>query len=46
MKQINSEAPIKVRKEIIINANNQKVWQVLTNINGWISWNTEVGKLN
>ena len=45
MNQINSEAPIKVRKEITINANHQKVWQVLTNINGWISWNTEVGQV-
>jgi uncharacterized protein YndB with AHSA1/START domain len=48
MKSINHNAPVTCSKEIIINAPGQKVWAVLTDIDKWATWNTEVSnpKLN
>ncbi|RDV11911.1 polyketide cyclase/dehydrase [Pontibacter diazotrophicus] len=48
MKGINNSAPAKCSKEIIINASSEKVWAVLTDIDKWTTWNTEVSnvKLN
>jgi uncharacterized protein YndB with AHSA1/START domain len=48
MKSINNSAPVKCSKTITINANSEKVWAVLTNINNWANWQTDISnpKLN
>lgn len=48
MKSINSNAPVKCSKTITIAANSEKVWSVMTNINHWANWQTEISnpKLN
>lgn len=48
MKSINHNAPVKCSKTITINASSEKVWQVLTSIDKWATWQTEIGnpKLN
>ncbi|MEQ8535405.1 MAG: SRPBCC family protein [Imperialibacter sp.] len=42
MKSINENAPVKCRKEIIINSPTAQVWKLLTSISGWPAWNPEV----
>lgn len=42
MKNINTNAPVVCSKSILINATPQKVWQVLTSINQWSTWQTEI----
>ena len=44
MIQINLQAPVTCRKSIQIEANSQKVWSVLTNINEWSNWQTDIHK--
>ena len=44
MKNINSNAPVKCSKSITINANSKKVWAVLTSIDNWSKWQTDVSK--
>lgn len=48
MKNININAPVKCSKTITINASVEKVWKVMTNINKWSAWQTEISnpKLN
>jgi hypothetical protein len=48
MKSINNNAPVKCNKSITIAASNKKVWEILTNINSWDSWQTDISnpKLN
>lgn len=48
MKSINSKAPVQCSKSISIHANREKVWAVLTNINDWATWQTNINhpKLN
>ena len=48
MKSINNNAPVKCSKAITIDASSEKVWSVLTNINNWSTWQTEISnpKLN
>lgn len=48
MKSINNNAPVKCSKTITINANSEKVWAIMTNINNWANWQTEISnpKLN
>lgn len=48
MKSINNNAPVKCSKTITINASSEKVWQVMTNIGKWATWQTEISnpKLN
>lgn len=48
MKSINNNAPVKCSKAITINANSVRVWTVMTNINDWASWQTDISnpKLN
>jgi hypothetical protein len=48
MKSINNNAPVKCNKSITIAASNKKVWEILTNINNWDSWQTDISnpKLN
>jgi hypothetical protein len=42
MKSINHSAPVKCSKTIVINASSEKVWAVMTNINNWANWQTEI----
>jgi uncharacterized protein YndB with AHSA1/START domain len=44
MKNINTKAPVKCNTTITINASNEKVWAVLTNINNWADWQTAISK--
>jgi len=48
MKNINNSAPVKCRKKIIINVNCKKVWEMISDINNWTSWQTDIisAKLN
>jgi uncharacterized protein YndB with AHSA1/START domain len=48
MKSINENAPVKCKKAISIHANSKKIWAVLTNIDRWSEWQTEItrSKLN
>ncbi len=41
-KQVNELAPVKCSKSILIQASPCKVWSVLTNINDWDRWQTEI----
>lgn len=45
MKEINGNAPVKCTRTITVNAGNEEVWQVLTHIDSWTTWNTEVSKV-
>ncbi len=42
MKTINENAPVKCSKSISINAQPEKVWRILTDINNWSSWQTDI----
>lgn len=42
MKNVNSNAPVKCSKSITINADSKRVWNVLTDINNWASWQSEI----
>lgn len=42
MKSINNNAPVKASKTITINASSEKVWAVITNINNWAIWQTDI----
>jgi uncharacterized protein YndB with AHSA1/START domain len=44
MKRINSKAPVKCSKTVIINASSEKVWAVLTDISNWPAWQTDISK--
>ena len=44
MKSINDNAPIKCSKTITINESSEKVWNVLTNIDKWSTWQTDISK--
>lgn len=44
MKRINSSAPVKCSKTVIISANSEKVWAVLTDISNWPAWQTDISK--
>lgn len=48
MRNINQNAPATSRKSITINADSKKVWAVLTDIDKWSFWNTDISnpKLN
>jgi uncharacterized protein YndB with AHSA1/START domain len=48
MKNINNNAPVKCTKTIIIKVSGEKVWNVLTDINNWSTWQSDIGqaKLN
>ena len=43
---INQDAPVKSHGEIVIEASTDKVWQILTKINDWPSWQSEVTESN
>lgn len=40
--EINDKAPAVVRKEIVINALPEEVWDIHTDINGWSDWNPDI----
>lgn len=42
MKSINHNAPVKCSKQITIDASREKVWAVLTDINHWADWQTDI----
>lgn len=44
MKNINNNAPVKCSKAIAINASTDKVWDVMTSINLWSNWQTDITK--
>lgn len=44
MKSINNNAPVKCSKQITIDANSEKVWKVMTDINNWAHWQTDISK--
>jgi uncharacterized protein YndB with AHSA1/START domain len=44
MKGININAPVKCSKTITINASSEKVWEVMTNIDNWANWQTDISK--
>lgn len=44
MKSINNNAPVKCSKTITINANIEKVWSVITNIDNWATWQIDISK--
>lgn len=44
MRVINNNAPVKCSKTITINANSEKVWAILTNIDNWASWQTDISQ--
>lgn len=44
MRSINNNAPVKCSKSIIINADTDKVWGIMTNINGWAKWQSDISK--
>jgi uncharacterized protein YndB with AHSA1/START domain len=48
VRSINNNAPVKCSKNIIIDADSKTVWSVLTNINSWAMWQTDISnpKLN
>jgi uncharacterized protein YndB with AHSA1/START domain len=39
---INEDAPVITRDEIVINAPIETIWSIQTNINGWPSWQPDV----
>jgi len=48
MNSINKNAPVICSRKIVINAGSRKVWSVMTNINAWATWQTDISyaKLN
>jgi hypothetical protein len=44
MKPINNHEPVTCSKKIIINTSSSKIWNVLTNINNWHLWQTDINK--
>lgn len=41
---INQNAPVKSHFDIVIDAPREKVWQILTTINDWSDWQSEITK--
>src|SRR5690606_7015636 len=44
MNKINENAPVSCRKAILIEASPQKIWNVITDIDNWTSWQTKISK--
>ncbi|WP_323758103.1 SRPBCC family protein [Roseivirga sp.] len=44
MKNINNNAPVKCSKTITIPRGSKRVWEVMSNINHWAAWQTEISK--
>jgi uncharacterized protein YndB with AHSA1/START domain len=44
MKSINSKAPVKCSKMVTIRASSERVWAILTDINNWPTWQTDISQ--
>jgi hypothetical protein len=44
MMEINTKAPAFAKHQLLINAPIENIWQILTDINNWNSWNPNVSK--
>ena len=44
MKTINTDAPVTCSKTVVIQADSKKVWAVLTDIDNWAAWQTDISK--
>ncbi len=44
MRSINNNAPVKCSKTITINADSKRVWSVMTKIDNWATWQTDISK--
>jgi uncharacterized protein YndB with AHSA1/START domain len=44
MKGINNNAPVKCSKTISINSTGENVWTILTDINKWANWQSDISK--
>lgn len=44
MRSFNNNVPVRCSKTIAINKDSKKVWKVLTNINNWTNWQTDITK--
>lgn len=44
MKHIHLSAPVKARHSIAINADIEKIWQLLTEIENWPAWNSSISR--
>jgi hypothetical protein len=44
MRNINNNAPVKCGKKIAITANCKEVWKILTDVNHWADWQTDIVK--
>lgn len=42
MKNINNNAPVKCSMTITINAGSEKVWTVMSDIDNWATWQTDI----
>jgi hypothetical protein len=42
--EINLEAPVRAQHQITINAASETIWQVLTDINQWSTWNPNISE--
>ncbi|TCD03149.1 SRPBCC family protein [Pedobacter psychroterrae] len=43
---INKDAPVLTRKSIIINADLEKIWTIMANVNHWDTWQSEIENPN
>ncbi len=44
MISINPKAPVNIRNSILINANSTEIWEVLTGIDKWPTWQSSIKK--
>jgi len=44
MEKIKNETPVRYSNSVVINASIDTVWSVLTDINNWSSWQTDIKK--
>ena len=44
MKSINNNAPVKCNKTILISVPPTTVWAIMTNIDNWANWQTEISR--
>ena len=40
--KINEEAPVKDKQSMVISASIEEVWQLVTDINSWTQWNSQI----
>ena len=44
MRSINYNAPLKCSKTLAINASSERVWEIMTNIDQWANWQTDISR--